>query len=411
MDSKSNDTTSSFQDLDTTRIEKNFAQTTTLNNDINLVNDLLDKIKNNKELLDYTVGKLVDNVGSYAIEKIIDTIKDKENENEPILNENTRKFTAFPIQYQNIWKIYKEQVACFWKAEEIDFSNDYNDFLTLNDEEKHFVEMILAFFAASDGIVNFNLSERFTKDVKNTEILFTYQFQTMIENVHAETYSLMLDNIVRDPERKQYLFNAIQNVESVKLMADWAFKWIDSSKSFAHRAVAFAVVEAVFFSGAFAAIFWIKKYKNKSRENSKGTPFMDGLIKSNKFISRDEAMHVRYACAVYSLLHTKLPTSEINEIVTDGVKVAQKFMSDALPVKLIGMNGQNMCNYIEYIGDRLLVMLGYKKIFNKTNPFKFMETIGLNDKTNFFETRPHEYQDAHVMNKGNKSKITITDDF
>ncbi|QKF93831.1 ribonucleoside diphosphate reductase small subunit [Fadolivirus algeromassiliense] len=411
MDYITNVTSSPFQDQNTSELNKINSEIKTRDNEIETIKELIEKIKDDKELLNYTITQLSEKVGSYTLEKMIDTIRDKENDNEPILSENMRKFTALPIQYQNIWKKYKEQLASFWKAEEIDFSNDYNDFLTLNDNEKYFVEMILAFFAASDGIVNFNLSERFTKDVKNTEILFTYQFQTMMENVHSETYSLMLDNIVKDPHKKQFLFNAIKNVESVKLMADWAFKWIESSKSFSYRVIAFAIVEAVFFSGAFAAIFWLKKYKNKNRDASKGTPFMDGLIKSNKFISRDEGMHAAFACEVYSLLKNKLPQSEVNEILKEGVIVSQKFMTDALPVKLIGMSSQSMCDYIEYIGDRLLVMLGYKKIYNKKNPFKFMETIGLNDKTNFFESRPHEYQDAHIMNKGNKSTITINDEF
>lgn len=334
------------------------------------------------------------------------------SEYETILDPNIQKFTAFPIQYNGIWKKYKEQMASFWKAEEIDFSNDYNDFMSLSDNEKYFIEMILAFFASSDGIVNFNLSERFIKEIQNTEILFGYQFQTMIENIHNEVYSLMLDNIVRDQNRKEYLFNAIKNVESVKLMSDWAFKWIDSDKSFAHRAVAFAIIEGVFFSGAFAAIFWIKKYKNKNQGgHSRGKPFMEGLVKANKFISRDEGQHVSYACEVYSLLNHKLTSSEINEIMKEGVDIAKKFMVDAIPVKLIGMNNDSMCNYLEYIGDRLLNMLGYKKIFNKTNPFKFMETIGLCDKTSFFETRPHEYQDAHILNVGNKNELTLKDDF
>ena len=330
---------------------------------------------------------------------------------EDILDPKIKQFTVFPIKYHSIWQLYKEQLACFWKAEEIDFSNDYADYMTLTDNEKHFVEMILAFFAASDGIVNFNLGERFTREVQNMEILIAYGYQTMMESIHGEVYSLMLDNIIKDPKKKELLFNAIQTVPSVKMMADWAFKWIESSKSFAHRVVAFAVVEGVFFSGAFAAIFWIKKYKNKNRDTSKGKPFMDGLIKSNKFISRDEGLHTKFACEVYSLLNTKLPSNEINEIMDDGVKIAKNFMTDAIPVSLIGMNDTKMCDYIEYIADRLLVMLGYKKIYNKQNPFKFMETIGLNDKTNFFETRPHEYQDANVMNKGNKSDIVISDDF
>lgn len=334
----------------------------------------------------------------------------EEDKIEPILNDDNFQFTAFPIKYNNIWKKYKEQMACFWKPEEIDFSNDYNDFLTLSNNEQFFIKRILAFFAASDGIVNFNLSERFVREVKNNQILFMLRFQAMMEDIHSHVYSLMLDNIVKDENERNLLFNAIKTVPSVKMMADWAFKWIESDKSFAHRVIAFAIVEGVFFSGAFASIFWIKKYKNKHRNLSKGAPFMDGLIKSNKFISRDEGLHFNSACEIYSLLKNKLSTEEINSIIIEGVEISKKFMTDALPVKLIGMNSEMMCDYIEYIADRSLVMLGYKKIYNKKNPFKFMETIGLNDKTNFFETRPHEYQDAHIMNTGNKTKITINND-
>jgi ribonucleotide reductase beta subunit family protein with ferritin-like domain len=682
MDTKQNSKIMAIKDHDNMQSIKNLIDTMT--------------IDDRKQLFDYLSSKTFRNIEDES--KLDNTVI------EPILDPNNKKFTAFPIQYQNIWKKYKEQMASFWKAEEIDFSNDYNDFMTLSPDEKHFIEMILAFFAASDGIVNFNLSERFMKEIQNTEILFTYQFQAMMENVHcvsadtkiltnmgykkirdilsenvkvwngkefsettinytgksvlyrvelsngmyldctpdhkwfiniggqtnnkeiiftknlgigdvvydyelpvvnindqdtfknpythavicgnkeknksytnhqvpesllnkpnycvpinysvktklewfagicdtigtfkyntdktettiqissnnkkflqniqlmlttlcthsnittepfssesslsdennemimdkhiltinqynvkklydlklntqfeifctnvnnndsinvtkitlldgihetycftepkehagifngiltgqSETYSLMLDNIVKDKTKREFLFNAIKNVESVKMMAEWAFKWIESSKSFAHRVIAFAVVEGVFFSGAFAAIFWIKKYKNKQSGYSKGKPFMDGLIKSNKFISRDEGAHCNFACEIYSLLINKLSQNEINEIMKEGVEIAQKFMTDALPVKLIGMNHDSMCDYLEYIGDRLLVMLGHKKLYNKKNPFKFMETIGLNDKTNFFETRPHEYQDSHIMNKGNKTNIIINDDF
>ena len=343
--------------------------------------------------------------------RIMHTEKTNEEPYEDILDPSTKQFTVFPIKYHNIWKLYKEQLACFWKAEEIDFSNDYSDFMSLNDDEKHFIEMILAFFAASDGIVNFNLGERFTREIQNSEIIIAYQYQITMESIHSEVYSLMLDNLIKDDDKKNQLFNAIETIPSVKMMADWAFKWIESSKTFSHRIVAFAVVEGIFFSGAFAAIFWIKKYKNKNRESSKGKPFMDGLIKSNKFISRDEGLHVKFACEVYSLLKNKLPSNEINEIMDEGVQIAKHFMTDALPVKLIGMNNDTMSDYIEYIGDRLLIMLGYKKIYNKPNPFSFMETIGLSDKTNFFESRPHEYQDSHVMNKGNKTEVIIDDDF
>jgi len=315
---------------------------------------------------------------------------------EPICNEENRRFTLFPIKYHSLFELYKKQLSAFWKAEEIDFSNDYNDYLQLSDDEKHFIEMNLAFFAASDGIVNFNLSTRFLQDVKIIEAQVAYTYQMMMENVHSEVYSLMLDNIVRDPVKKEYLFNSIETVKSVKMMADWAFKWIHSDKSFAHRVIAFAVIEGIFFSGAFASIFWIKKYKASGRR------FLDGLIKSNEFIARDEGLHTEFACTIYSLLENKLSFEEVKSIVSEGVEVAKNFVNDALPVRLIGMNEESMRDYIEYVADRLLVVLGYKKVYNKTNPFSFMETIGMLQKTNFFETRPTEYQSAHVFNKDSK---------
>ena len=315
---------------------------------------------------------------------------------EPICKEENRRFTLFPIKYHSIFELYKKQLSAFWKAEEIDFSNDYSDYLLLSDDEKHFIEMNLAFFAASDGIVNFNLSTRFLQDVKIIEAQVAYTYQMMMENVHSEVYSLMLDNIVRDPVKKEYLFNSTETVKSVKMMADWAFKWIHSDKSFAHRIIAFAVVEGIFFSGAFASIFWIKKYKASGRR------FLDGLIKSNEFIARDEGLHTEFACTIYSLLENKLSFEEVKSIVSEGVEVAKNFVNDALPVRLIGMNEESMRDYIEYVADRLLVVLGYKKVYNKTNPFSFMETIGMLQKTNFFETRPTEYQSAHVFNKDSK---------
>ena len=272
----------------------------------------------NEPTLEESVNSLIE---KYSIDQITSFLQEKQNTQlknksyEEILDPTLMKFTAFPIKYNHIWKLYKEQVASFWKAEEIDFSNDYNDFLTLNKNEQYFIEMILAFFAASDGIVTFNLSERFTKEVKNTEILFAYQFQTAMENIHSETYSLMLENIVRDTERKLFLFNAIQNVDSVKKMADWAFKWIDSTESFAHRVIAFAIVEGVFFSGAFASIYWIKHYKNKNNGSGKGKTFMEGLIQSNHLIARDEGMHCKFAVEIYSLLNNKLSQEEIHKIM------------------------------------------------------------------------------------------------
>jgi ribonucleotide reductase beta subunit family protein with ferritin-like domain len=325
---------------------------------------------------------------------------------EPILNEDNRRFTVFPIKYQNIWDLYQKQLACFWKPQEIDFSKDYDDFITLNKDEQHFIKMILAFFAASDGIVNFNISERFLKDVKIMEAQTAYIYQMMMEGIHGTSYSLMLDNIVKDKNERDRLFDAIKTVPSVKLMSDWAFKWIESGKSFAHRVIAFAVVEGVFFSGAFASIFWMKKYKGS------GKIFMQGLVKSNEFIARDEGLHTDFACAIYSLLKNRLAFSEVKEIIEEGVIVAKKFICEALPCRLIGMNENNMSDYIEYVSDRLLVSLGYNKIYNKNNPFTFMESIGMVQKTNFFESRPTEYQSAHVM--GNNKRVNtfeITDDF
>lgn len=326
---------------------------------------------------------------------------------EPILNEENRRFTLYPIKYPGIFELYKKQLSAFWKAEEIDFSNDYDDYLQLNDDEKHFIEMNLAFFAASDGIVNFNLSSRFLNDIKIMEGIVAYTYQMMMENVHSEVYSLMLDNIVKEPEKRRHLFNSIETVESVKMMADWAFKWIQSEKSFAHRVIAFATIEGVFFSGAFASIFWLKKYK------SSGKRFLDGLIKSNEFIARDEGLHTDFACAIYSLLNYKLKFEEVTEIISEGVEIAKNFIGDALPVRLIGMNEGMMREYIEYVADRLIVALGYQKIYNSKNPFSFMETIGMVQKTNFFETRPTEYQSAHVFNKkeGGNNTIKVDDDF
>lgn len=329
---------------------------------------------------------------------------------EPITDEAKRKFTVLPIQYEDVWWYYKRQVACFWKEEELDFSHDYEDFMSLNKGEQHFVEMILAFFAASDGIVNFNLSERFTREITNTEILMAYQFQMMMENIHSTVYSLMLENIVKDTDKRAKLFNAIETVPSVKKMADWAFEWIDSGESLAHRVVAFAIVEGIFFSGAFAAIFWLKKTK----QGKSGKPFMNGFITSNKFISRDEGIHTYFACCVYDKLINKLNQEEILKIMIPAVDIAKSFIVESIPVRLIGMNSNMMCEYIENVADRLLFLLGYKKFYNTANPFKFMATIGLNDKSNFFEVRPHEYQDADTLNKSGDSKnkaIVLDEDF
>ena len=343
-----------------------------------------------KEQTNQTLDEIIDKCNKLKEEK--STNNDKY---EPILMEENRRFTVYPIKYPRVWEMYKKQLACFWKTEEIDFSTDKDDFEELNDHEQHFLKMILAFFAASDGIVNFNLAERFTKDVKIMEAQIAYAFQMMMENQHGETYSLMLDNIISDKKEREKLFNAIETIPPIKKMADWAFKWIDSSHSFAHRCVAFAAIEGIFFSGAFAAIFWFKKFKNK------GKLFLKGLTMSNEFIARDEGLHCDFACLLYSLLKYKLPESEILKIVCEAVDISIEFTDYALPYELIGMNKKMMSDYIKYICDRLVCVLGYKKIYNTTNPFKFMETIGLIGKTNFFEKRNSEYQDAHVLDEGN----------
>lgn len=321
---------------------------------------------------------------------------------EPILSEENRRFTLFPIKYNTLWELYKKQLSAFWKAEEVDFSKDYDDFITLSDDEQFYIKRILAFFAASDGIINFNLSTRFLQDIKIMEGLVAYTFQMAMENIHSQSYSIMLDNLVRNKEEKTFLFNSVENVPSVKLISEWAFKWIESDLSFAHRVIAFAVIEGVFFSGAFASIFWIKKYKGY------GKIFLSGLIKSNEFIARDEGMHVQFACELYRLLENKLDTNSVTNIVSEGVEIAKIFMNDALPIKLIGMSSTEMCQYIEYIADRLLIDLGYQKFYNSTNPFEFMNTIGVIGKTNFFDTRPTEYQS---MNDNDEEKFKFLDDF
>jgi ribonucleotide reductase beta subunit family protein with ferritin-like domain len=304
-----------------------------------------------------------------------------------------------------LWNLYEKQVALFWTAKEIDFSKDLEDFETLSENEQHYLKRVLAFFAASDGIVNFNISSRFLQEITVMEASVCYGFQMAMENVHSEVYSIMLDNLVKNTSEREMLFNSIQTVDSVKLISDWAFKWINSDKSFAHRVIAFCVVEGVFFSGAFASIFWMKRYK------SAGKLFLQGLVKSNEFIARDEGMHVQFGCELYRLLNNKLSTQEVYSIIEEGVYVAKLFMVDALPVKLLGMNSESMCEYIEYVSDRLLVDLGYPKRYQKSNPFSFMETIGMVGKTNFFESRPTEYQSAYVLSNSNENNHEIMEDF
>jgi ribonucleotide reductase beta subunit family protein with ferritin-like domain len=326
-------------------------------------------------------------------------------EYEPILDQSTRRFTLFPITYSTLWELYKKQLASFWKAEEIDFSRDRDDFESLSENEKHYIKRILGFFASSDGIVNFNLATRFLKELVPMEATVCYTYQMMMENIHSESYSIMLDNLITNSDEKNELFNSIKTVESIKNISDWAFKWIDSDLPFSYRVIAFCVVEGVFFSGAFASIFWLKRFK------SNGRLFMSGLIKSNEFISRDEGQHVQFGVEIYKLLKNKLTTQQVYKIIDEGVKISKQFYSDAIPVRLLGINEESMMDYIMYVSDRLLVELGYEKKYNKQNPFSFMETIGMQSKTNFFESRPTEYQSAYVLGDKEDKNDILEDDF
>ncbi|KAH9305066.1 hypothetical protein KI387_009470 [Taxus chinensis] len=292
----------------------------------------------------------------------------------------------FPIKYPEIWEMYKKAVASFWTAEEVDLSEDANHWERLTSNEKHFISYVLAFFAASDGIVLENLAGRFMKEVQVPEARAFYGFQIAIENIHSEMYSLLLETYIKDPKQKTHLFNAIETVPCVTKKADWALKWIESSNIFAERILAFACVEGIFFSGSFCSIFWLKK-----------RGLMPGLTFSNELISRDEGLHCDFACLLYSLLNQKLSEDRVRQIVCDSVDIEREFVCDALPCDLVGMNAKLMGQYIEFVADRLLVALGYSKVYNVQNPFDWMELISLQGKTNFFEKRVGEYQKASVM--------------
>ena len=320
---------------------------------------------------------------------------------EPILESNPNRFVLFPIVHDDIWAYYKKAEASFWTAEEIDLEPDLVDWAQkLNDDERHFIKHVLAFFAASDGIVNENLAENFVAEVQYTEAKFFYGFQIMMENIHSETYSLLIDTYIKDTAEKNELFNAIETLDCVKKKADWALRWIDNG-SFAERLVAFAAVEGIFFSGSFCSIFWLKK-----------RGLMPGLSFSNELISRDEGLHCDFACLLYNdHVVNKLSKEQINEIICDAVEMEKEFVTDSLPVKLIGMNADLMGNYIEFVADRLLVELGNEKVYNASNPFDFMDMISLQGKTNFFEKRVAEYQKSGVMGGGESQTFTIEEDF
>lgn len=320
---------------------------------------------------------------------------------EPLLHENPNRFVLFPIQHDDIWNFYKKTEASFWTAEEIDLHQDLTDWDTkLNDDERHFIKHVLAFFAASDGIVNENLAENMVNEVQYTEAKFFYGFQIMMENIHSETYSLLIDTYIKDNKEKDYLFNAIDNMPCVRKKADWAMQWIDDA-SFAERLIAFAAVEGIFFSGSFCSIFWLKK-----------RGLMPGLTFSNELISRDEGMHCDFACLLYnSHIKNKLEKSTVSKIIEDAVEIEKEFVSDSLPVKLIGMNSDMMCQYIEFVADRLLNSLGCDKVYNAENPFPWMDMISLQGKTNFFEKRVGDYQKAGVMAEKDKQVFSLDEDF
>ncbi|KAI0049638.1 ribonucleotide reductase small subunit [Auriscalpium vulgare] len=306
---------------------------------------------------------------------------------EPLLLESKRRFVLFPIQYHEIWQMYKKAEASFWTAEEMDLSKDLHDWNNrLNDNERHFISHVLAFFAASDGIVNENLVERFSSEVQAAEARCFYGFQIMMENIHSETYSLLIDTYIKDPAEREYLFDAVETIPCVKRKADWALRWISDKHSiFAERLVAFAAVEGIFFSGSFAALFWLKK-----------RGLMPGLTFSNELISRDEGMHTDFACLLFNHLKRRPHPETVLRIITEAVTIEQEFLTDALPVSLIGMNSDLMRQYIEFVADRLLVALGNDKHYNSTNPFDFMDMISLQGKTNFFEKRVSDYSKAGV---------------
>jgi ribonucleoside-diphosphate reductase subunit M2 len=318
---------------------------------------------------------------------------------EPLLAPDDNRFVMFPIQHDDIWKMYQKQVDCFWRPEEIDLSKDLDNWESLNQDEKYFISMILAFFAASDGIVLENLASRFMRDVQLSEARAFYGFQIAMENIHSHTYSLLIETYIKDKQEKSQLFNAIENFPCIKKKSDWAQKWIhDNRSSFASRLIGFACVEGIFFSGAFCSIYWLKK-----------RGLMPGLTFSNELISRDEALHCEFAVLLYSKLNKKLEQVRIHEIIKEAVEIESEFICDALPCRLIGMNSELMTQYIKFVADRLCVQLGYKKIYNVTNCFDFMELISLEGKTNFFERKVGEYSLASKSNT--ESAFEFSEDF
>ena len=317
---------------------------------------------------------------------------------EPLLAPDDNRFVMFPIRHDDIWQMYQKQVDCFWRPEEIDLAKDIDHWNTLNADERYFISMILAFFAASDGIVLENLASRFMTDVQVSEARAFYGFQIAMENIHSTTYSLLIETYIKDQTEKSKLFNAIEHFPCIKKKSDWAQKWIhDNRSSFATRLVAFACVEGIFFSGAFCSIFWLKK-----------RGLMPGLTFSNELISRDEALHCEFAVLLYSKLVKKIDKTRIHEIIKEAVEIETEFICEALPCKLIGMNADLMTQYIQFVADRLCVQLGYKKIYNVTNCFDWMQMISLESKCNFFEKRVSDYA---LANKSSENAFEFNEDF
>ncbi len=348
------------------------------------------------------------NPKSMAADRLLFTSLYKNLEkDEPLLIPNSKRFVLFPIEHPQVWAMYKKAQASFWTAEEIDLTADMTDWNhKLNADEKHFVSHVLAFFSASDGIVNENLAARFLTEVQIPEAKCFYGFQIAIENIHSETYSLLIDTYIKDPAQRKYLFNAIETIPCVKKKADWALKWIANAASFAERLVAFAAVEGIFFSGSFCSVFWLKK-----------RGLMPGLAFSNELISRDEGLHTDFACLLYTMLKNPLPEAVVHQIVGEAVEYEKEFICEALPVALIGMNADSMSQYIEFCADRLLISLGVEPLYNATNPFDWMEMISLQGKTNFFEKRLSEYRKSAVNTNGAgeassaANHFSLTEDF
>jgi ribonucleotide reductase beta subunit family protein with ferritin-like domain len=320
---------------------------------------------------------------------------------EPLLKTQNNRFVIFPIKHDRIWKAYKDAVSTFWTPEEVQLTKDKNDWEKLSDNERHFIENVLAFFAGSDGIVIENLGKRFMNDIEIPEVRAFYSYQMFIENVHSEMYSLLIDTYIDDSSKKTKLFNAIETIPCIKKKAEWAIKWIDDKNSnFAMRLIAFAIVEGIFFSGSFCSIYWLKK-----------RGLMPGLTFSNELISRDEGMHTDFAVLLYSMIQNKLSQEIINEMFKDAVKIEKEFIIDSIPCNLIGMNSELMSQYIEFVADRLITQLGYEKIWKTENPFDFMELISLRPKSNFFEVRVGEYKKSGVGKTEEETSFAMSEDF